>query len=192
MRPFCCLAHPFFRKSGAPSPPAFQQVCPRQGVRATLEERRVGEYDIAVQQDTGGNLVDQTSAVPMWCSDAETGLIVEANEAALRYWGYDRDTFVGMHATQMLCDDELKRQRKLSRTAIRGLTGPWKCRRADGSVIFATIRWERTERGERLYDLVRLHSSGERMETLTRVQEKPLKPAGNRERAGRRRTLTPD
>jgi PAS domain S-box-containing protein len=130
----------------------------------------------AICGETGGNLVDHTSAVPMWCSDAETGLIVEANRAALRYWGYDRDTFIGMRAAQLLCEEELKRQRKLSRTAIRGLTGPWKCRRADGSVIFVTIRWERTMREGRLYDLVTLHSSGEQMETLKRVLEKPVKP----------------
>jgi PAS domain S-box-containing protein len=120
-------------------------------------------------------MIDHSSAVPMWCSESETGLIVDANDAALRFWGYARESFIGMPATRLLCDDELKRQRKLTRTAIRGVTGPWKCRRADGSIVIVTVRWERTTKRDKSHDMVTLHSAGDRAETLTRVVDTSAK-----------------
>lgn len=122
-------------------------------------------------------MINHDSVIPMWYSDARTGSIVDANDAALRFWGYDRKGFIGMPVARLLAPEELPRQRKVSKRAVKGQTGPWKCLRADGSVVSVIVQWSRMEHGGRTLDLVALHSSGDNVASLHRVLEQKKLPA---------------
>ena len=113
-------------------------------------------------------MIDHASDVPMWCSDTSTGLLMDANDVALRFWGYERDVFIGMPAVRMLSPEELRTQKKMSKRAVKGQTGPWKCLRADGSTVYVIVRWTRTNADGQTIDLVVLHSSGAEPGSLQR------------------------
>jgi PAS domain S-box-containing protein len=126
------------------------------------------------------SLIDHDTAVPMWYSETDSGLIVDANDAALRFWGYKREAFIGMPAIRLLSPEELAKQRKLSKLHVAGQTGPWKCQRADGSVVYTVVRWKRVRREHRSLDVVALHSAGEEPSSLERPTDP--KPARARSR----------
>jgi PAS domain S-box-containing protein len=111
-------------------------------------------------------MISNRSPLPQWCSDAKSTLLVDANDAALRFWGYDRDQFIGMPATRLLCEEELPKQLEAANLDRWGETGPWKCRRADGTVLYMTVRWHRGNYRERYCDCVYLVAVGESIESL--------------------------
>jgi PAS domain-containing protein len=115
------------------------------------------------------SLVDYTSAVPMWCCDADTSRVFDANEAALRFWRYEREHFIGMPSTNLLCPEELARQAKLAKMNLWGETGPWKCRRGDGSILYVKVRWQRAMSGKRVCDFVFLSGVGESVESIEAI-----------------------
>lgn len=106
-------------------------------------------------------MFDPASAIPQWYSDAQTAKIVKANKAALRFWGYKETEFVGMPATRLLDQSELQRQKEFARKNRWGETGPWRCRRGDGSEVFVKVRWQRLTADERLCDFAFVVEAGE-------------------------------
>lgn len=120
-------------------------------------------------------MFDPSSPIPQWYSDADTEKILKANKAALRFWGYDESKFVGMLATNLLDQRELARQKKLARENRWGETGPWKCRRADGSEVFVKVRWQRIKEDERLCDFTFIVEAGMTQDSLA-----PLNPGKKR------------
>ena len=110
------------------------------------------------------------SPIPQWFSDPESGTIVEANSAALRFWGYSREQFIGLDATRLLAAAELPKQKKLAKANVWGETGPWQCERADGSQAFVKLRWQKISYGDRLYDFAFVTEAGVTQETLTPLQ----------------------
>jgi PAS domain-containing protein len=69
-------------------------------------------------------MLDRSSPMPQWISDAATTLIVDANEAALRFWRYTREQFIGMPATRLLFEEEVPRSEEMRRKNQWGETGP--------------------------------------------------------------------
>ena len=124
------------------------------------------------------SLVDYSSRVPMWCSDADTDELIDANDAALRFWRYERQQFIGMQATQLLSPDELPKQRTLAKRNLWGETGPWKCRRGDGSFVYATVRWQRVMQADRVCDFVFVAAGGESLASIEQIVD-PDEPRPN-------------
>ena len=123
----------------------------------------------AERRQSRRGLIDYASRVPMWCSDADTEEIVDTNDAALRFWRYDRAQFVGMRATRLLCVEEMPRQQELAKQNLWGETGPWKCRRGDGTILYVTVRWQRMMRSKRVCDFVFASAAGDSVASLERI-----------------------
>ena len=132
----------------------------------------------AERRQSRRSLIEYSSPIPMWYSDAETEQIVDANDAALQFWRYDRSQFIGMRATQLLEAEELPRQKKAAQRNLWGETGPWKCRRGDGSRLYATVRWQRITHMSRLCDFVFVATAGDSLTSLERLLGR--QPASNR------------
>lgn len=87
----------------------------------------------------------QTNPVPMWIYDLDTLTILQVNKAAERQYGYSRQEFLGMTIKELRPPEEvpalleqLDSERQSERQA--NVTGPWRHRRKDGSLIWVTIQ----------------------------------------------------
>jgi|tagenome__1003787_1003787.scaffolds.fasta_scaffold18380941_1 PAS domain S-box-containing protein len=116
-------------------------------------------------------MFNPSSPIPQWYSDAETEQILKANKAALRFWGYDEGEFLRMRATQLLFPEELARQKKLARENRWGETGPWRCRRRNGSELFVKVRWQRMMSDNRLCDFAFIVEAGDTRDSMTPVDK---------------------
>jgi PAS domain S-box-containing protein len=90
------------------------------------------------------------SAVPAWIVDVETWRVVEANEPALRLWGYSREEFIGLHASEFVIEQELPRMGKEKQANRWGESAAWTCKRKDGRRFSLSLRWHQAEYNGRL------------------------------------------
>jgi hypothetical protein len=109
--------------------------------------------------------------VPQWLSDPKTNLLLDANDAALQFWRYSREQFIGLPATDLLSADEVPRSEYLKHRNLWGETGPWKCRRGDGSLCFVKVRWHQIMYNGHLSDFAFLTALGENLESLQPTHE---------------------
>lgn len=93
-------------------------------------------------------LIFDGNPTPMWIFDQETLAFLEANDAALRHYGYSRNEFLAMNIAELRPADEVPAMieylHKLVATgqiATSGLAGVWRHRRKDGSLIDVEIKW---------------------------------------------------
>jgi len=137
-------------------------------------------------------VLDHKSRVPQWHSDAKTSLILDANEAAARLWGYKREEFLGLPATALLCPEELPKQRRIQKANRWGETGPWKCRRKDGSVFYILLRWHQMTIDGRLCDFCFVVELGESLATMRRVLPEERRKTPRGEAGSQRAASAPD
>ncbi|MDQ8173505.1 MAG: ATP-binding protein [Gemmatimonadota bacterium] len=78
-----------------------------------------------------------SNPLPMWAWDADTLLVMAANEAALEKYGYDRDAFLSLRVVDLLDPAEVVRfgSTRLSFSESRQSAGVWRHRTADGRVL---------------------------------------------------------
>jgi len=107
-----------------------------------------------------------SNTLPQWVSDASSTAIVDANDAALRLWRYRRDEFIGRPATDLLCEEEVPRSERLRQINQWGETGPWRCKRGDGSEFFMSVRWQQVVHNGLLCNFVFPTAVGESLESL--------------------------
>jgi two-component system cell cycle sensor histidine kinase/response regulator CckA len=78
-----------------------------------------------------------SNPLPMWAWDADTLLVMAANEAALEKYGYDRDTFLSLRVVDLLDPTEVARfgGTRRSFSESRQSAGIWQHRTADGRAL---------------------------------------------------------
>jgi PAS domain S-box-containing protein len=82
-------------------------------------------------------LLFDSNPLPMWAWDAESMEILAVNEAAIDHYGYDRDTFLSMHITDIIdpVDHPRFNSSRLPFSETRQNAGTWTHRTADGRRI---------------------------------------------------------
>ena len=90
-------------------------------------------------------MFDRASEIPQWVVDASRNVICDVSDSALRVWRYARKDLIGRSALDLLCEEERPKSEKLRRANRWGETGPWKCRRGDGSLVYMTVRWQQVQ-----------------------------------------------
>ncbi|TAN33884.1 hybrid sensor histidine kinase/response regulator [bacterium] len=99
-----------------------------QKLEAAREELRLAEHNY--------RLLFDNHPEPMWVYDEETLLFVEANEAAVRRYGYSRAEFQGMSLERVIAPDSLPApEATMSRTDALRRSGPWVHLAKDGTKI---------------------------------------------------------
>jgi hypothetical protein len=116
-------------------------------------------------------MFSKSNPLPQWISDTETALLVDANDVALKLWRYERDNFIGRLATNLLCESEVQKSESQRRLNKWGESGPWKCRRGDGSECFMLVRWQQIDYQGRLCNFVIGIEVGETLDSM-----KPIAP----------------
>ncbi len=86
-------------------------------------------------------LLFECSPLPKWLTDVETLRFIAVNAAACRLWGYEKDELMGMWATDLLPEADLQKALHAVATAApnQALSGTWRHRRKDGSIIDVDI-----------------------------------------------------
>ena len=101
-----------FRTS--PSVPELKDACPTQSGTCRGEEER-------------HRRLFELNPAPSWVIDCETQRFLAVNEAAIRHYGYSREEFLSMRATQIHQPEEAV---ELERTLAMGEdyleSGPWR------------------------------------------------------------------
>ena len=99
----------------------------------TLQRRNLALAD----SERRYRLLFDSNPLPMWAWDADSRAILAVNEAAIEHYGYDRDTFLSLHITDLLEPSELPRFQSLRLPFLesRQDAGVWKHQRADGTAV---------------------------------------------------------
>jgi PAS domain-containing protein len=165
----------------------FNSIEAVQRTAAILQERAAALTGARQGQTSGSssnpalpNLFSATSTIPQWLSDSASTRIVDVNDAACEFWRYRREDLIGMRATSLLCDGEIARSDELKSANAFGKTGPWHCRRGDGSDCFVTVQWKQISYVGMLCDFVfpvRVQETSRTMSSVTVSQKEPSPPA---------------
>jgi PAS domain S-box-containing protein len=96
---------------------------------------------------------------PMWVYDFETLQILDANDAAIRRYGYSRPEFLALTIKDLRPDEDIPKLLELiPDTPNSDRTGPWRHRLKDGSIIQVLITSHSVKFGERDARLVMAES----------------------------------
>ncbi|HUF80989.1 MAG TPA: diguanylate cyclase, partial [Burkholderiales bacterium] len=104
--------------------------------RVTAQQRA---EDVLRDSERRYRYMFEANPLPMWIRDEPTMDILAVNEAAIRSYGYSREEFLGLKATDLHVPDELAGylQAVRGRDPAHTFTSQWRHRRKDGTVIDA-------------------------------------------------------
>ncbi len=114
------------------------------------------EVQNVVQSEQRSQLLFLSNPCPMWIFDCETLTICDANDAALRQYGYARSEFLSLSALDLRPPEEHRRFQTQIQTSDQGYgyRGIWRHSRKDGSTLPVEIRAFRFVHGGRVRELV--------------------------------------
>ena len=87
-------------------------------------------------------MFSRTSLIPQWVAELSERRMLDANEAALRFWRMTFDQFVTNSFDKFFHPEEMPRWETYIAQEKWGESGPWKCTRGDGSLFYCTTRWQ--------------------------------------------------
>jgi PAS domain-containing protein len=90
-------------------------------------------------------MINRTSPVPQWVADLGRRRMLDANEAALKFWRMTQDQFLTTDIERFFHKDEVERWENYIDQQTWGESGPWRCTRGDGTIFYCTIRWHMME-----------------------------------------------
>ncbi len=114
----------------------------------------------------------EANPLPMWIRDERTMAILAVNEAALQSYGYSREEFLKLKASDLIAPEEISRflETVTSRDPGGGYTNYWHHRRRDGSVMEVETDSHACELDERSARLVLVKDVTERKRAERRLQ----------------------
>ncbi len=108
-------------------------------ISRALEEHslRSSRSKTSEQSDTGREFLFANHPLPLWIFDATTHLILQVNDAALAHYGYEREDFLRLHASDLHTAEELPRWLKTLQddTGMFGHAQRWHHRKNNGSIV---------------------------------------------------------
>jgi two-component system sensor histidine kinase UhpB len=86
-------------------------------------------------------LLFQRNPMPMWMLDQDTFYILDVNEAAVNHYGYSREEFLKMNATQLRPEEDVLQYLAHARKTTPGLykSGVWRHKKKNGDIILVEI-----------------------------------------------------
>lgn len=94
----------------------------------------------AVEIETKYRNLFHNNPMPMWVLELPSLRFLDVNDAAMKQYGYTRDEFLSMTATDIRPDEEKERFLNLDRTTTgTHNAGHWKHRRKDGSILYVEV-----------------------------------------------------
>ena len=90
-------------------------------------------------------MFSRVSPIPQWLADLQARKMLDANEAALKFWRMTREQFLSVKVDDFFHPDEITRWENFVADNTWGESGPWKCSRGDGTIFYCTVRWQMTD-----------------------------------------------
>ena len=87
-------------------------------------------------------MITRDSPIPQWVADLTRRKMLDANEAALKFWRMTRGQFLSSEFEQFFHPEEMPRWQTYINRDTWGESGPWKCTRGDGTVFYCSTRWQ--------------------------------------------------
>jgi two-component system, NarL family, sensor histidine kinase UhpB len=103
-------------------------------------ERKMNEEAIRASEKKY-KLLFQSNPMPMWMLDRETLQILDVNEAAINHYGYSKEEFLNLDATQLRPEEDVLQYLSYTRRAAPGLNkaGVWRHKKKNGDIILVEI-----------------------------------------------------
>ncbi|MDI1346387.1 MAG: PAS domain S-box protein, partial [Pseudolabrys sp.] len=100
---------------------------------------RVDITDLKNREESFRLLFDD-NPIPMWVVDIETQKFLSVNDAAVEYYGYSRDQFLGMTTFELRPADEREEFARYIRAGgVSQGTKAWRHLKADGSHVYVSV-----------------------------------------------------
>ncbi|HEV8608976.1 MAG TPA: PAS domain S-box protein [Thermoanaerobaculia bacterium] len=109
------------------------------GIAVDISEQRRAEV-LLRDSEARYRLLFESNPSPMWVYDAETFAFLAVNHAAVRHYGYSREEFLSMKATEIRPPEEVPRwlEHVGKKTDVYG-EGVWRHRKKDGTEIATEV-----------------------------------------------------
>lgn len=110
------------------------------GTGFDMTEKRRAEEDLKLSEQKY-RLLFFANPLAMWMLSLPEFKIIEANESALRQYGYSREEFLSMDVLKLRPEEEWKTYKEKLNKNFRGIhyAGVWKHIRKDGNIIYVNI-----------------------------------------------------
>ena len=111
-----------------------------QQLRFTLEQLILTRAEQLSSSEKEYQHLFKNNPIPLWVLDVSTHRILDVNESAIKHYGYSREEFLSMSATELRPEDERERYLALNRS-LKGTQnrGVWKHRKKDGNIIYCEV-----------------------------------------------------
>lgn len=87
-------------------------------------------------------MFSHVSPIPQWVGDLGARRMLDANQAALRFWRMSLDQFLNLPMEEFFQPEEVPRWENFIEEMAWGESGPWRCTRGDRSIFYCSIRWQ--------------------------------------------------
>lgn len=142
-----------------------------EGYIEDITERRNTQSKLAESEEKFRKLFHNHSAVKLLI-DAENGNIVDANEAAARFYGWNIGELTQMKISQLNVLDEADvRQKMVEALNCTNINFEFNHRKANGEVVSVEVFPSRTEIGNKIYLHSIIHDISEKRKALNRLSE---------------------
>jgi two-component system sensor histidine kinase UhpB len=110
-------------------------------VKYNLEAERKQNEEMVRASEKKYKLLFQGNPMPMWMIDRDTLKVLDVNEAAINHYGYSKDEFLELDATQLRPEEDVLQYLAHTRRATPGLNkaGIWRHKKKNGDIILVEI-----------------------------------------------------
>lgn len=106
-----------------------------------LEAERKSNEDIVRISEKKYKLLFQRNPMPMWMLDRDLLNVLDVNDAAVNHYGYSREEFLQLNATQLRPEEDVLQYLSHARRSTPGLykSGVWRHKKKNGDIILVEI-----------------------------------------------------
>jgi two-component system, NarL family, sensor histidine kinase UhpB len=106
-----------------------------------LEAERKRNEETVRASEKKYKLLFESNPMPMWMLDRETLQVLDVNEAAVNHYGYSKEEFLSLDATQLRPEEDVLQYLSYTRRAAPGLNkaGVWRHKKKNGDIILVEI-----------------------------------------------------
>lgn len=142
------------------------------GVTRDISDKKKAEKELQESEEKY-KLLFFKNPLPLWIIDKETHCFLDVNEAAITLYGYSKNEFLKLKATQIRPNDEVNKYLESMKDASvnRKVSGPWTHILQNGTQIKTEITAENIQYNNKLCRLIAINNITEKLKTQKLLEE---------------------